>query len=934
MMMAVVIGLVAASITVVVLRPTVLGLDLQGGVEVVLQGRATAESEVNDEAIQRSIEVIRNRVDRFGVTEPEIQKQGDDQIIVALPGADNPEQVVEDLIRPAQLNFYDYEENLVGQGTLDTLFQAVKRAQRTTPDNAELRRPAFYLFGKAPQREFLLGPKFGRQSFDDALEAQFPQGRPGGTTIEEVPAGLLVASEEQQLSQDSDLTQSQFHVLQNNPGLSGNDIERAFVQTNTQTLGDPTIDVAMDFTDEGGDKFQDITAELAQRGQILQTNQTFAVILDNEIVSRPFIDFQDLPTGISGGRAVIQGNFSTGEARRLADQINSGAIPIELEVISQQEVSATLGAESLRQGLIAGLVGLALVLIFLIAYYRVLGAVAALALLIYASMLYAAIELVPVTLTLPGIAGIILTIGVASDANVVIFERVREEARAGRTPRTALLNGYKRGISAIIDANVVTLATAVILFLFATAGVRGFAFTLFIGVLLSFFTAVFATRAIFGLLVDTPVLRDDRFMGLKQKQPNWNFDFVGRWKMWLAISFIPIIIGMGWIGINGLNLGLDFESGSRFQLAFEEQPSETAVREAFADLGLTAKVQETESVTEQGLLGFQVTTSVLQPEARNEVEDALQEQLGEFEVEQFDLVGPTFGRQIVRNAITAIILSFIAMVVYLTIRFEYKLALPALLSVVQDVLLSISIYAFTGREVTAATVAALLTVLGYSLYDVVIVFDRIRENVPILRGWKYRDIVNRSVAEVLSRSLITTFTTLVPIIALFFFGGETLKDFAFALAVGIFSGGASSIVISAPLAALWKEREDPDKQAPTKAEKRAKLTTGRDSDVADVDELTRAEMMLDQELAAEVARAEGKSQIGAGDVEIEIADQALQDALPDEEPPDEPEADPDADAPEPAEGAEPESTTPTEKRPRRARSGKRRHQNVRKRRRR
>ena len=930
MMMAVVIGLVAASLVVIVLRPTVLGLDLQGGVEVVLQGRDTADAVVDDEAIERSIEVIRNRVDRFGVAEPEIQKQGDDQIIVALPGAESPEQVVQDLIRPAQLNFYDYEANLVGD-QLDSLYDAVKRAQRTTPDQ-ERGRPAFYLFGKAPERTLLLGPKFGRDSFDDAVSAQYPQGRPGGTTVEDVPSGLLVAVQESRISQESDLTQNSYVVMQNDPGLSGNDVARAFVQTNTQGLGGPSTDVAMDFTDEGGDKFQDITAELAARGQLEQELQSFAVVLDNEIISTPTIDFNELPTGIGGGRARITGNFTSSEARRLADQINSGAIPIELEVISQQEVSATLGAESLRQGLVAGLVGLALVLIFLIAYYRVLGAVAALALLIYASMLYAVIELVPVTLTLPGIAGIILTIGVASDANVVIFERVREEARAGRTPRTALLNGYKRGIGAIIDANVVTLATAVILFLFATAGVRGFAFTLFIGVLLSFFTAVFATRAIFGVLVDTPLLRDDKFMGLKQRQLDWNFDWVGRWKMWLAISFIPIVIGMGWIGINGLNLGLDFESGSRFSLTFEEQPSETELREVFSDLGLTAKVQETESVTDPGEIGFQVTTSVLQPQQRVDVENEIEAALGAFETDQFELVGPTFGRQIVRNAITAIILSFLAMVIYLTVRFEYKLALPALLSVVQDVLLSISIYAFTGREVTAATVAALLTVLGYSLYDVVIVFDRIRENVPILRGWKYRDVVNRSISEVLTRSLITTFTTLVPIIALFFFGGETLKDFAFALMVGIFSGGASSIVISAPLAALWKEREDPDRRAPTKAEKRAALATGRDSDVADMDELTRAEMMLDAELAAEMARAEGRTP-GDEELELEIADPRLEEALPteDDESDDGEVAEqgdaPSQDAPDDA------PATPKAKRPKRS-GGSRRHQQVRRKRRR
>lgn len=325
-------------------------------------------------------------------------------------------------------------------------------------------------------------------------------------------------------------------------------------------------------------------------------------------------------------------------------------------------------------------------------------------------------------------------------------------------------------------------------------------------------------------------------------------DWVKRWKMWLVISFVPIIIGMGWIGVNGLNLGLDFESGSRLTLDFEQQPGEDEVRAVLSDLGYTAKVQATEIAPEAGGApeqGIQITTETLLASERDRVTDALREDLGAFTTQDFTLVGPTFGAQIIRKAIIAIVLSFLAIAIYLSVRFEYKLAFPAMLSVVQDVLLSVSIYAFTGREVTAATVAALLTVLGYSLYDVVIVFDRIRENVPILRGRPYREVVNRSIREVLSRSLITTFTTLVPIIALFFFGGETLKDFAFALGVGIFSGGASSIVIAAPLAALWKEREGSTKAKPTTEEKRrALIAAGGDSDIVDEDAMARAEAAL------------------------------------------------------------------------------------------
>ena len=468
------------------------------------------------------------------------------------------------------------------------------------------------------------------------------------------------------------------------------------------------------------------------------------------------------------------------------------------------------------------------------------------------------IVLVPITLTLPGIAGIILTIGVASDANVVIFERVREEARAGKSPRAAILAGYKKGIGAIIDANVVTFATALILFLFATAGVKGFAFTLGIGVLLSLFTAVVATRAAFNVLAETRFLRDNRFMGLDQREIHWKLDFVGKWKLWMAISIIPLIIGTAWIGIHGLNLGLDFESGTRITTSFNTQPSEDAVRAVFSDLGYTdAKIQSTsETIDGKQVRGFQMQTETLQPAQRNEIERALNEKFGiNQDTFQLDSVGPTFGRQIIRNAIYAILLSFAVIVIYLSIRFEYKLAIPALISVIHDVWLSIAIYSFTGREVTSATVAALLTILGYSLYDVVIVFDRIRENVPIMRRATYREVVNTSVHETLTRSIITSLTTLIPITVLFFFGGDTLKDFAFALMVGILAGGLSSIAIAAPLAALWKEREPEMKRKAVKAERRAAAISS-DSDVVDLDTLARAEAALDAELRVDEAPEE------------------------------------------------------------------------------
>jgi len=853
LILAVVLGLAAASLVAISLKPATLGLDLQGGVEVVLEGRPTAEAEVTDEAIERAVEVIRSRVDSFGVAEPEIQTQNNDQILVALPGVDNPEQVVNDLIKPAVLRFYDLQANLVGPQGEANLAQVIERAQRTEADEDSVGGSTLWVLDA--EGDYVAGPFADRESLREALP---PDERPEGARVERVPAGLVIVQEEQGLQTREDgPTRTVWSLLQNRPGLTGQGISEASSQLDTSGLGDPETVVAMQFTDEGRQQFSDITRDLAQRGALRGELQQFAIVLDGEIISAPTVDFQEYPTGIDGRNgAQIQGDFSQSEAQGLANQLNSGAIPIDLEVISQKQVSATLGKQSLQQALTAGLVGLALVLIFLIAYYRLLGLVAAGAIVLYGVFLWAVVVMIPITLTLPGIAGIILTIGIASDANVVIFERVREEARAGRTPRAAILNGYKKGFTSIVDANVVTIATAAIIFLFATAGPKGFAFTLLVGTLISFFTAIFATRAVFEVIADTKLMRDDRLLGTKSRAPRWKFDFVGKWKLWMAISFIPIIVGMAWIGAFGLNLGLDFTSGTRITANFEQQPSEQALRDSLGELGLAdAKVQATsEEIEGERVEGFQIQTETLNPEQLQDLNRILTDDFGEPVTYQVDLVGPTFGEQVIRNATWAVLLSFVIVALYLIVRFEYKLALPAMLSVVQDVLLSISIYAFTGREVTAATVAALLTILGYSLYDVVIVFDRIRENVPLMRNTPYRGVVNRSIEEMLTRSIITSMTTLVPVGAMFVFGGETLRDFSFALLVGIFSGGASSILIAAPLAALWKEREPEENRR--KARSKRQTTVSSDADVVDLDVLARAEQSLD----ADLTRAE----IGAG----------------------------------------------------------------------
>jgi SecD/SecF fusion protein len=849
LLLALVLGLVLASVVAIAVRPVVLGLDLRGGVQVILQGKPTADSQVTPQSIQRSVDIINNRVNAFGVSSPSIQTLGTDQISVQLPGVKNPDEVVTNLIKPAQLAFYDYENNVVTTTPSTSLYDTVLQAQKTHVDDPTQGAETLYAFDKTTHQN-TAGPEPVTVGETTAQATQALRDTVEGAglnwsdqIVESVPKGLTIVSQQETLATRQNQGISTYQIFQDRPALTGADISSASVLANFGNGGTGQPVVTMNFTGTGATDFENVTRTLAERGRIVQSNQSFAIVLDGQLISNPIVDYTQYPTGIDASNgAQIQGNFSQSSAQTLADQINSGALPIRLVPISESQVSATLGAQSLREALIAGITGLALVLIFLIAYYRLLGVVAALGLLIYAALFYAVVVLWPITLTLPGIAGVILTIGISADANVVIFERVREEARSGKSPAAALAAGYRRGIAAIIDANVVTLATAIIVFMFATEGPKGFAFTLGVGVLISLFTAVVATRAIFGVLLDSKIIREDRLMALKQGRV-FKFDWVGHWRWWVAISTIPVGIGLIWLSIFGLNLGLDFTSGTRISTTLERPASEASVSQTVSAAGFPgATVQTfTQTVRGQKVDGIQIETKSLDPQQIRTLREALDAKYGvNTSTFNLDEVGPTFGREVIQNAIYAIILSFIIVLIYLIIRFEYRLALPAMLSVVHDVALSLGVYAITGRVVTSDTVAALLTILGYSLYDVVIVFDRIRENVPLMRGSRYRNIVNRSINETITRSVITSLTTLIPVSCLFIFGGPTLQDFSFALLVGILSGGVSSIVIAAPLASWWKERQPEHRKQESKRAKRRQVED-RDADVVDVAVLERAE---------------------------------------------------------------------------------------------
>jgi SecD/SecF fusion protein len=806
------IGFLVASGVVIAVKQTRLGLDLKGGIELVYQGEPTPQSNVTPEAINRAIDIIRTRVDQLGVAEPEIQRLGSKQISVGLPGVKDLNRAKKQVGTTAQLQFYDWENSVIGnpRTPITGLYEAVKKAsaQPAVIDSNNTTKGQYYLF--KPNHQLAEGPDTLRK---DSL-SQYNGKIPKGYQLLFIKPGTVVLQGEKPSGFPDNKTYDRWFVVKDNPELKGTDLRNPKQNYDPQTNA-PIV--TFEFTDKGRKAFHAVTKRLAQRGQLKQVPgqpiensfQTFAIVLDQKVVSRPFIDYRENPDGIDGRTgAQISGGFKIQEAQDLADVLKTGALPITLKPISEVQVSATLGKQALHQGLIAGAVGLALVLVFLLLYYRLLGAIAGLALFTYAILFFGLIKLIPITLTLPGIAGLVLTIGVAADTNIIIFERIKEELRAGRSAMSAISAGYTRGIKTIIDANVVTLITAFILFILATSGVKGFAFTLGVGTLVSLFTAVLFTQAVLGSMGRSRILRSPALLGAGERHLRWNFDFMGKSRYFFAMSGIILVIGSLAVATKGLNFGIDFRSGTRVTADLIKPASVENVRSAISPLGLKdAKIQQVKN-KDLGPNAIQVSTSELGPGGVKKLEDSLRSKFGVTSAGfSSESVGPTFGKTVARSAAIAIIASLFLIMAYVAFRFEPKFAVPVLIALFHDILITAGVYALTGREVTTSTVAALLTILGFSLYDTVIVFDRVRENAPRMPRATFSQIVNRSMSEVLTRSLATSFCTLLPVTALLLFGGETLKDFAFALLVGVASGAYSSIFIASPVLTEWKERE-------------------------------------------------------------------------------------------------------------------------------
>ncbi|MGZ4480661.1 MAG: protein translocase subunit SecD, partial [Gaiellales bacterium] len=769
------------------------GLDLKGGLEVVLKAQPKPGQQVTATMLDEAANVMRQRIDPNGVKQPEVRTSlADKTIEIALPGVRDPNAVA-DLLTAGQLLNFDmlaYANKVSWDDAAHAVVPAsnawdlLTAADKNAGPNGAATAAEWALFDTKTHKIYntnapLLPTK------QQVLAQAHLQKQPPSTTWLYVPKDTFAIScnpaTEGTCQGVSSTAPNTYWYLFNQPPphqvVTGNEISSA--QSTTDQSGNPIV--AISYKGDGAGDFlnatrQSVATAAAKIGP--QQPGQMAIVVDNRLVSVSTVDAQKYPGGID---ASLNGSEISGvtksEADRIALEIQSGTLPVTFTTQSENVVSATLGKDALRSGLIAGAAGLAFVMVFLIAFYGFLGLVADLALVIYGLLLAGIVAIMPVTMTLPGIAGTILTIGVAADANIVIFERIKEEVRAGKTIRTAIATGYRRGFHTIIDANVVTLITAAVLYVSATSSVKGFALMLLIGVTTSVITAVVATRALLGTLSGFGFMASNRVLGAVGSGDRWKrFDFIGRKAWWFGLSAAVLSVGAISLGMNGLNQGIDFTGGSQLDFRTTKALSTGAMTDLVTPITGSGTVVRglvgTHQTQGDTFTHFQIQSHFLSQKAQSRLLTTLEGPIVGAPQSEISIrnVSSSFGQSVLNSAYLAILFSLIIIFIYVTFRFEWAFAIPVMIALGHDILLTVGVYSLSGRAVTADTVAAVLTVLGYSLYDTVIVFDRVRENVPILRRMTASRIVNESLAETITRSLNTSLVTLIPVVLLFVFG--------------------------------------------------------------------------------------------------------------------------------------------------------------------
>ncbi|MFQ5952130.1 MAG: protein translocase subunit SecD [Candidatus Omnitrophota bacterium] len=695
-----------------------LGLDLQGGMHLVLEvDTAKLTKDQAKDAPQRALEVIRNRIDQFGVLEPHITLQGEKRILIQLPGVTDRQRAKDIIGKTAHLEF------------------------KLVSDDPELLKKAV---SGEPVEGFELKTMETRDEREEAL------------------------------------------LVEEDAALTGDMLVDASVQFSQQGFGLPYV--SLELNDQGGDIFAEVTG--------LNVGRRMAVVLDGQIYTAPVIRER-----IPSGRAQITGNFSVQEAKDIALVLRAGALPAPVKIIEERSVGPALGRDSIEKGIRAIIFGGLAVLLFMAIYYLLAGLIADLALVLNIIIITGALAYFKGTLTLPGIAGLVLTIGMAVDANVLIFERIREEFKLGKILHAAVSAGYDKAFWTILDANVTTLITALILFQFGTGPVRGFATVLSIGILASMFTALVVTR----LILDFMTLGKGKHLTklpMLQFFSKPNIPFIKIRKIAYLVSIIVIVAGMSLFARRGVkNLGIDFTGGTLQQFRFEEIVPVEDVRGVLVELGMG------ESSIQQFGEGREVIVRSF-GEKTDEIITGLENKFGKgsFEVMRVETVGPAVGEDLRRSAVKALIFAMVGICLYISFRFEFRFAITAIIALAHDILVSLGMIALTGREISLPVIAALLTVVGYSINDTIVLFDRIREDRKFMRKAGQEEIINTSINQTLSRTVLTSLTTLLVVLALFIFGGKVINNFAFVLLVGVLVGTYSSIFIASPLLLDWPGR--------------------------------------------------------------------------------------------------------------------------------
>jgi len=561
--------------------------------------------------------------------------------------------------------------------------------------------------------------------------------------------------------------------------LGGNHVSRA-----SAGFGNEGWEVNLSFDGEGTKKFGEITAA--------NVNHRFAIVLDNVIQSAP-----NIREPIYGGSARISGSFSEQEARGLASVLeNPLQTPVSIE--EERSVSPTLGLDSIRASIMAGLMGLAITMVCVLVYYRLPGLVANLALIVNLVLLIGALTMFRFVLTLPGIAGIILTIGLSVDASVLIYERLREEMALGKSLKVALETAYEKAFSSIFDANVTTLITAVILFWKATGPVKGFAISLTLGILASLFTALIVGRNALGWLVDAGKVKKISMLHLISSQ---NINFLGKGFLACMCSLALILAGATSFYIRGeKNFGVDFRGGDLITLSSLANIDVGQVRETLKPLGFAdASIQES---SQSGKNYITIRTPLnTSDKIEKQVVQAMPQ--ANFKVERSERVGALVGGELAESSLVALALGIIGVLIFVTFRFELSFAVGAIVALFHDVIITVGVFSLLGRELTLTMVGAVLTIAGYSINDTIVVYDRIREGFASGRRGSIEEIMNSSINQTLSRTILTSTVTLIPILCLFFFGGAVLRDFSLAIIVGVVVGTYSSIFIASPIVLWW-----------------------------------------------------------------------------------------------------------------------------------